>query len=343
MQIPSKKSRQEIRYSFIEIMTGSDLSRRRLAMMQASSPKSGPVVWLTACGHGDEVGGVVVIQEVFRMIRKYPLLQGRLNAFPLMNPLGLDLITRNITMSGEDLNRAFPGNRNGSLAQRIAFKIFNRITKSPPALVVDLHNDWRGSIPYTVLDPDPGPPNEEAYAKTREFAKMAGFALIRETEGAGEEKLSRRTLSGSLLHHGIPAITLELGEAFVVNERNISYGVRSLWTILSSLGMVGPIGEPFRYPLPEEAMDRELRYSQEPLSTTSGIIRFLSKAGDLVKPGQAVARIYNAFGRNLETIAARERALVLGHSDSSVAFPGVPVMAFGVFPDDPPSVMNQPS
>ena len=42
-------------YSFKKIMTGSDLSRRRLPVMCATSGNPGPVVWLTACSHGDEV------------------------------------------------------------------------------------------------------------------------------------------------------------------------------------------------------------------------------------------------------------------------------------------------
>jgi predicted deacylase len=46
-----------ISYSFQKILTGSDLSRRRLPLMSATSASPGPVVWLTACGHGDEVCG----------------------------------------------------------------------------------------------------------------------------------------------------------------------------------------------------------------------------------------------------------------------------------------------
>ncbi len=40
--------------------------------------------------------------------------------------------------------------------------------------------------------------------------------------------------------------------------------------------------------------------------------------------------IVNAFGKLQETITAIEEAIVLGHSDSSAAFPGMPIMAFGV-------------
>ena len=70
-----KNSSQRIKYSFINLLTGSDLSKRRLPLMEIKSLKPGPVVWLTACSHGDEIGGIVVIQEIFKMIRKMPLLK----------------------------------------------------------------------------------------------------------------------------------------------------------------------------------------------------------------------------------------------------------------------------
>ncbi|HUU84103.1 MAG TPA: hypothetical protein VM243_11425, partial [Phycisphaerae bacterium] len=36
------------------------------------------------------------------------------------------------------------------------------------------------------------------------------------------------------------------------------------------------------------------------------------------------------FGRQQEMVTAVDDALVLGHSDSSAAFPGMPIMAFGI-------------
>ena len=119
-EINNRNSSQKVKYSFIKILTGSDLSRRRLPFMSIESRNTGPSVWLTACGHGDEVGGMVVIQEIFKILRKKPLLKGSVYAFPLMNPIGFETASRNITLSKEDLNRSFPGNINGSLAERIA-------------------------------------------------------------------------------------------------------------------------------------------------------------------------------------------------------------------------------
>jgi predicted deacylase len=95
--------------------------------------------------------------------------------------------------------------------------------------------------------------------------------------------------------------------------------------------MIAPRAAPFRYPLPPGyTHDKPLRYSDKPYGAKSGIIRFLAAPGDVVKAGQPLARIVNAFGRRQETMTAVTDGIVLGHSDSSVAFPGVPVMAFGV-------------
>jgi predicted deacylase len=324
--------RSAVKYSFLKILTGSDLSRRRLARMQATGRRPGPTVWLTACGHGDEVGGVVVVQEVFKRLRKQPLLRGELHAFPLMNPLGFEVSSRQVAFSGEDLNRCFPGHPQGSLAQRIANVIFMEIARTKPALVLDLHNDWRHSVPYTLIDPPPGPAHQETYARAQAFAPQTGFLLVAESLASADGVASPKTLSGSLIRQGIASLTVELGEAYVVNERNVEFGVRAVWNCLAGLAMVETDAEPFRYPAPERFRERFLTYYGDLVSSTSGIIRFRIKAGDVIAARQPVARIYNAFGKLLETLSVPHSGIVLGHSDSSVAYPGVPVAAFGLDP-----------
>jgi predicted deacylase len=314
----------KIHYSFKKIMTGSDLSHRRLPLMTAASPNPGPLVWLTACSHGDEVSGIVVIQEIFKSIRRR-LIRGSVQAFPLMNPLGFELGIRNITMSREDLNRSFPGNPNGSLGERIAHRIFSTITEITPTLVLDLHNDWIDSIPYVLLDNDPGEKHKTAYEEAIRAGKETGLCLIVDAEEL------KRSLSFNLLLNDIPALTLELGKPYVVSESNVTYGLETIWNILAYLGMVIPRDKPFRYPLPHGyGQGNLLRYSDKPYSSRTGIIRFLAKPGEMVKASQPLAKIVNAFGRNQETVTAIKDAIVLGHSESSAAFPGMPIMAFGI-------------
>ncbi|UCG55970.1 MAG: succinylglutamate desuccinylase/aspartoacylase family protein [Phycisphaerales bacterium] len=315
---------QKVRYSFLKILTGSDLSRRRLPFMSVESAEQGPVVWLAGCIHGDEVTGIVTIQEVFKRIQKQHLLRGSVYAFPLMNPIGFETGSRNITLSREDLNRSFPGRANGSLAERIAEKIFATITETNPDLVLDLHNDWMKSIPYVVVEPSPGGGHQKAYKQAATIAGKAGFLVILETEQVSS------SFANSLLRHGVPALTIELGESYVVNEQNVAYGVDSILAILAHLDMVEQPGEAFSFDLPAAVSGKMLEFSSQPVGSASGIIRFLAGPGDLVKKGQPVAKIYNAFGKLQDTVVCLSDGIVLGHSDSSVAFPGAPIMAFGI-------------
>lgn len=322
-QTQASRASVRIRYSFLKLLTGSDLAWRRLPFMSAQSPVSGPAVWLTACAHGDEVGGVVIIQEIFRRIRRQ-LVKGSVYAFPLMNPIGFEIASRDVPLSQEDLNRAFPGDPKGSLADRIADKIFTNIVRTQPTLVLDLHNDWRRSIPYCVIDPCAGPESQCLHERVEQFSRLTGMLLIRESEPL------RHSLTWSLRLHGVPSLTLELGESYTVNEGNIQCGIQSIWNLLHQLEMVPPMAEEPCNTVPEAFRGRMLRYSDQPLSSSSGIIRFAAKPGQVVRKGQVVARIYNTFGKLLETINAPEQAVILGQTDASVAFPGVPILAFGI-------------
>lgn len=322
------------RYSFLNILTGSDLSRRRLPFMVAESLTPGPVVWLTASGHGDEVGGIVVVQEVFKRIRKSKLTCGAIHAFPLMNPVGFETGSRNIALTKEDLNRSFPGNKNGSVGERIADRIFRSIVQTRPAIVLDLHNDWIRSIPYAVIDPISGPEYSDVYNRTREFGEKTGFLLVRDSD------IMPRTLSYCLLREQIPALTLELGAPYVLNEMNTEYGLNCVMNILASLGMVETSGEYFRHSAASSMAGKTLVYSGRPYTSRSGIIRFLAQPGQVVKTGQPLAKVYNTFGKLQETISAANEAVVLGHSDSSVVFPGTPIMAFGVPTEDVPQTAS---
>jgi hypothetical protein len=293
--------------------------------MSADSGNPGPVVWLTACSHGDEVGGVVIIQEIFKKIRRERnLIKGAIFAFPLMNPIGFETASRHITLSKEDLNRSFPGNKDGSLGERIADIIFTTILKTHPRIVLDLHNDWIKSMPYALIEPDRDPKLSDVNRTSDLFASTTGLLVVRDTEEI------HNSLCVNLHKHNIAALTLELGEPNIINEKNVEYGVRSIEKILLYLEMVKPVNELFQYQIPDMYKGKILKYFAKPQSTTSGIIRFLVKPGDIVKKDQTLCKIYNTFGRLQKTLTALHDGIVLGHCDSCVAFPGMPVLAFGI-------------
>ncbi len=314
----------KVRYSFLKILTGSDLSRRKLPVMSATGAKPGPVVWITACVHGDEVGGIAIVQELFKYLKK-GLKRGKVMAFPLMNPIGFETGSRNITISKEDLNRSFPGDPEGSLGNRIANQVFERILSSDPDLVLDLHNDWIHSIPYALIDPRGEAISSETMRTTRVFAHQTGFIVVKDSENL------TGSLSYSLLLRGIPALTFEMGEPKIINERNVKYGLGAIKNILREMDMIEDVDDPFLFPLLSfDFRNQEYLYFDRPCTSRSGIVRFLVSVGQRVKQGQPVAKIVNAFGKQIQVLRAKTDGVVLGMTDSAVVFPGMVVMAFAV-------------
>ncbi|NQU64091.1 MAG: succinylglutamate desuccinylase/aspartoacylase family protein [SAR324 cluster bacterium] len=317
-------NKPKVKYSLLKILTGSDLSRRRLPFMSVTSPQPGPVVWLTACMHGDEVGGLVIIQEIFKKLQN-SLLKGTINAFPLLNPIGFETISRNITFSREDLNRSFPGSPDGSFGERIAHQIFSSILSTAPTLLLDLHSDWKQSIPYVLLDKKSKDIAGNVYELLKKICQKTGFFVVEDSDEI------RSSLTHNLLLQNIPAVTFEMGESYIVNEKIFEYGVKSILNILCEYQMVAPTLQGLSYPThPLVDQGKNLQYSDRPYCTKSGIIRFLARPGDRVEQGQPVLKIFNTFGKLQETITAAQTSIVLGNADSAVAYPGMRAMAFGV-------------
>ncbi len=310
-----------LHYTFIKVMTGYDLSVRRIPLMEIESPEKGPVVILTACMHGDEIGGTVVIQEIFRILKKN-LLRGKIYAFPLLNPFGFENTSRKISISDEDLNRSFPGNHKGTLAQRIAAIVMDKVLDFTPDIILDLHNDWNKSIPYVVID---AVKDKKKLNTLHHFAKASHLPAIQESE------IIAHSFSYCVNMKNIPALTLELGESLIINEKNVAYGTSAVLNILYELNMISEHHTNVVYHMPEEFRNKILTYSSSPLCSTSGIIRFSRKPGERIKKGDKIAKVCNVFGKLNETISSLHDGIILGHNDYAMAYPGSPVMAFGVY------------
>jgi len=164
-------------------------------------------------------------------------------------------------------------------------------------------------------------------SRVEALAAMTGLLQIVDTDKI------HSSLTHNLIQEGIPALVLEMGESMTVNEKNIEIGLNALWNILRKFDMVADEGPLYRYPLPEKVANRRLEYSCLPLSSTSGIIRFIRKPGEMVVKGQKIAMVYNAFGKQIEIIRALEDGIVIGYSDSALSFPGSAVMAYGNLPE----------
>ncbi|MDH3392198.1 MAG: succinylglutamate desuccinylase/aspartoacylase family protein, partial [Desulfobulbaceae bacterium] len=89
------------------------------------APEEGPVVFVTAALHGDELNGTGTVRHLIQDDH-CNLTRGAVIFVPVLNLLGFDRHSRYLP-DRRDLNRSFPGSATGSLASRMASIIFNEI------------------------------------------------------------------------------------------------------------------------------------------------------------------------------------------------------------------------
>jgi predicted deacylase len=278
-------------------------------------------VCLTACIHGDEVGGTAIVHDVFARFRKHGLKRGAVYAYPLVNSPGFENASRFITADREDLNRCFPGDAQGTLGQRIARRLFDTITGVTPDLVIDLHNDWIRSVPYVLVEPANDHARAGLHGSVMRLARATGLLMVEDSDTFHP---LANTLAGALVANGVAAFTIEAGGSFSVVEEGVAEGTRAVFSVLSALDMVEPqSGTAGRAP----AQARPLRYVDQPRCTTSGLVRFAVEAGQGIESGQKLATVYSAFGSREETLIASAPGFVLGLEDQARVVPGRAVIA----------------
>ncbi|HMR58672.1 MAG TPA: succinylglutamate desuccinylase/aspartoacylase family protein, partial [Cyclobacteriaceae bacterium] len=87
--------------------------------------EDGPVLALTAGMHGDEINGMEIVRRILDMGYNR-VKRGAVICMPIINIYGFLNYSREVP-DGKDVNRSFPGSKNGSLASRVAYHITHDI------------------------------------------------------------------------------------------------------------------------------------------------------------------------------------------------------------------------
>ena len=88
--------------------------------------------------HGDELEGQYVAYEVARRISESPdSLQGTVDIYPALNPLGMDTGVRTVPVLDTDLNHMFPGSEDGTMMEKVISKVVDSLKGAE--VIVDVH------------------------------------------------------------------------------------------------------------------------------------------------------------------------------------------------------------
>ncbi len=270
--------------------------------------KPGPALFLSGAIHGDEVDGVEITRQVLERLRP-EALSGTVLAAPIINLPGLLSGSRYLP-DRRDLNRAFPGTANGSLASRLAHLFMEEVV-GRCSHGIDFHcgSDDRDNLPQIRADLD----DELTYDLARAFAAPI---TIHAPAPAG-------SLRRAGVARGTRVLLYEAGEARRFTPAAVRAGVRGTLRMMAALDMITGEsvdgvgrGDGDGAPVLESRTRRWVRAGR------SGICRLDVELGQHVAKGETLGEITNALG--LETAAVRSRAagVVIGRRINPIVYQG---------------------
>jgi predicted deacylase len=220
-------------------------------------------------------------------------LRGRVRAVPVLNLPAFRARTPFVVPDdGKNLNRCFPGNPDGTLADRLAYAAFTQLISGSDAYI-DAHcGDMVEALePFALYEAGP------AEARAAEMATAYGLPYVIRQEKGPDRPVSG-TSSSAASEIGVPAITAESGECGLIQEEAVARHVRGLDGVLALLGMIdAPEGD---RPAPTY-LSKFLWMRCEHAGWWAPTV----KTGDAVREGQTIGTVSTLDGSQvLETIIA---------------------------------------
>ncbi len=290
--------RATVRLPVADLYTGTSLA---MPVHVVCGRRDGPVLFVSAAIHGDELNGVEIIRRLLKR-RALSSMRGTLLAVPIVNVHGF-LDQSRYLPDRRDLNRSFPGSRKGSVAARMAHTFMHEIVNKAN-FGIDLHTGAinRSNLPQIRANLD-----DEA---TLNLAKAFGTAVI----------VNSNVRDGSLRQcaadQGMPMLIYEAGEALRFDELSIRAGLRGTLNAMRHIGML-PLSKKTRLVSPVVADSTSWVRAPE-----SGIVIPRVELGSRVTAGQAIAVIGDPVSDKEVQVKAPFDGIIIGQSKLPLAHEG---------------------
>ncbi len=287
-----------------------------------------PVVVVTSNVHGDECTGVGTCLRLANELDGL-LSRGSVHLYPSLNPEALERRTRRHPDEDVDLNRLFPGDAGGSPAERLVFATWTDLASRRPNLVVDIHADAPGAIPYVLTDRAislRGTDRARLEAECAELAEATGLTVLQEYP---DDRYARyrldRSLTGAVLNRlHVPAVTVEAGPRLVLDARAIETAAHAVRGMLASLDMLQ--GAPGPHP---SRLSGAWRRDSGPRASVAGVLVAVAEPGVPMRRGDVLAEVRSLGGAVLERIRAEGDGFVVSFVERAHVVSGVPVCTYG--------------
>lgn len=236
--------------------------------------------------HGDELEGQYVCYRLVKEIQEnIGHLNGIVDIYPSLNPLGIDSVHRGMPTFDLDMNRIFPGSESGAMIEHVAAKIIEDIDGAD--MCIDLHasNIFLREVPQVRV-------SEHMQDKLVPYAKLLNMDFIWVHP---EATVLESTLTYSLNSNNIPTLLVEMGVGMRITKEYGDQLVDGIFNLMKELniwkGKVNSVREPII------STEKEVNFIN---AKASGIFMPCVKHLDEIKKGEMIGEIFNSLTGEIE-------------------------------------------
>ncbi len=271
----------------------------------------GPVLLLNAGIHGNELNGVEIVREM--LVKKYTKPEkGMVISIPTLNVFGFLNQTREFP-DGKDLNRSFPGSKNGSLASIFAYHMMKEIIPHID-YCIDFHTGGARRFNSSQI---------RISKNNSELLELAKIFNPRFIVYANEREKSFRQASTAV---NKKVLLFEGGKALDFNQRITNRGVEGTLRIMHHLGI-----RDFSKELENSKSNGALviQSSTWLRAKYGGLFRFFVKDGSKVEKGDVIGVISDPYGRFEYKVKIPQSGHIIGLNHAPIVYKGDAILHLG--------------
>src|SRR5690606_24021410 len=265
--------------------------------------KPGPTVLFTAGIHGDEVNGVEIVRQLIAKGINKPKC-GSVICIPVINIFGFINLSRDFP-DGRDLNRVFPGSKDGSLASRVAHKL---MTDNLPVVDFTVAFHTGGSNRF----------NSPQVRIVKNNTTLYDLAAIFGAPHVLYSKNLNKSFRNTCYKLGKPMLLYEGGKSLHIDDDITNTAVNGSKRILSHLGM---LRSSFKVSKPKRAcvFIEESRWQR---ANFSGMFKASVAISTKVKKGQLIGNITDPYGKFNHFVKAEFSGYIINVNHAPVVYQG---------------------
>lgn len=264
--------------------------------------------------HGDEMMGQLVVYDVAQRIAKDPQhLHGVVDIYPMINPLGLDIGERMVPSGTRlDMNRAFPGNKDGTALESMCYHIVEDMKGAD--LVLDIHASSQITSSLFCARLHEVSANEMV-SEAQALCPQVIWVLP-------HKAAYNAALTGALTLAGTKAIAIEIDERRLRTRMIVDDVVKGIFCKMKEMGIWS--GEACEVPAPGSI---PCMLTDEDMCRVTckkpGMFVPMENIGTQVAEGDVLGTIFDALrGEPVETVVAPADGLVFVQRRYSAVYPG---------------------